>query len=269
MLKYGLTFLAFLGGLYGLLLLILWVGQERFIFQASSLPQGFAFTFPRPFEEIHLPAGKDTVHGLYFPARPGQKSRQVVLYLHGNAGTLEQWGDIQQPFTELGADILIIDYRGYGKSSGTPTEQKLYDDAEAAVAWLLERYEANQIVLYGRSLGSGVAAWLASRYAVQALVLETPYDELSNVIRAQVIVPLPDFIFRHRFPTHEYLPRRLCPAYILAGSRDRLIPLRLSRRLQPFLEEERHFIVIEGAGHHNLGAFPEYHFHLRRILLNS
>jgi fermentation-respiration switch protein FrsA (DUF1100 family) len=161
----------------------------------------------------------------------------------------------------------MIDYRGYGKSTGKPSEAGLYQDGEAALHWLLQHHHLEEIVFYGRSLGSGVAAYLATRYTPKSLLLETPYDVLPNVIQHQVMLPLPVGIFRHHFPNFRYLSEARCPIYILAGTHDRLIPLQLSLKLKPLLRSPSNFLIIQGAGHHNLSAFQAYHFELDRLLL--
>jgi uncharacterized protein len=264
MLKTVLT-LALLGAsLYGLLLLLLAIGQDRFIFQRSPLPADYTFQFDHPFEELMIDAGSANISALFF-CRP-DNSRGAVLYFHGNRGTLRHWGWEHRTFTQLGYNLLMIDYRGYGKSSGRPSEAGLYEDGEAALQWLLNRYPPSEIVLFGRSLGSGVAARLAAMYKVRLLILETPYDRLSNVVRSKVPVPLPDRLLRHDFPTEEWLPQAQCPAYVIAGGQDKLIAPQLSRRLQPLLKDPAHYFLIEGGGHANLSAFAEYHFQLRHLL---
>lgn len=258
--------LAFFVGLYLLVLLVVWLGQERFIFQAQRLPSGHTFLFEEPFEELSIPtADGETLSALFFPATG--MPRGAVLYFHGNRGNLSRWGNMHHPFTQRGYDVLMIDYRGYGKSTGTPSEAGLYQDAEAALQSLLRRHPLQDVIFYGRSLGSGVAAHLATQYGPRALIMETPYDAMPNVIQHQVRVPLLQSLFRHHFPNHRYLPRLNCPVYIFAGSHDRLIPEHLSRRLQPLLSDPAHFYLIEGASHHNIPAFKAYHFQLDCLLL--
>ncbi|MEQ8705382.1 MAG: alpha/beta hydrolase [Phaeodactylibacter sp.] len=266
LLKAGAVFFVGFLALYLLIVLVVWLGQERMIFQGHVLPQHYAFSFKADFEEYSIPAADGAIlNALLF--RSDSSSRGVVLYLHGNRGNLSRWGHMHRPFTQRGYDVLLIDYRGYGKSTGKPTESGLYQDGEAALQWLLQYYEARKIIIYGRSLGSGVAAYLAARNPHQLLILETPYDALTNVIQHQALLPLPGCIFRHHFPTYRYLPAAEGPIYILAGSHDRLIPLYLSKRLQPLIGTPENFKVIQGAGHRNLAAFQAYHFELDRLLL--
>lgn len=264
--KIGFGIVLVIGVLYALQLLAVVVGQSYFIFQKRQLAADYDFHFEHPFEEVYLPAGEARIHGLFFEPSAASTGK-VVLYLHGNRGNLKRWGAAYRTFAELGYAVLVIDYRGYGKSSGSPSEAGLYQDGEAAVEWLRSRYKMEDIVLYGRSLGSGVASYLASRYKAQLLILETPYDRLPHVIERHLPFPVPQQLFRHVFPNDRWLAESRCPAYLFAGSRDKLIPLRLPLRLRPLLPSPAHFITIEGGGHRNLSAFAEYHFQLRRLLL--
>ena len=252
--------------LYLLILLVVWLGQEQFIFQASQLPRDYAFQFDVPFEEITIPtADRVNLNALFFQS--DANTNGAILYFHGNRGTLSRWGHMHRPFTRLGYDVLIIDYRGYGKSGGEPTESGLYMDAEAALQWLKQHHPVDNTIAYGRSLGSGVAAYLATQHSFKALILETPYDLLTNVIQHKVLLPVPKQILRHHFPNKEYLPKAKCPVHIFAGSKDRLIPLKLSEQLIPALQSPDDFKIIQGAGHRNLAAFKAFHFELAQLLL--
>ena len=251
--------------LYGSIIAVVYSLQERLVFRPFLLMADYAYAFDHPCEELWLPAGAGVqLNALYF--RASAPSRGVVLYLHGNRGNLQRWAEYYADFIPLGYDFFIIDYRGYGKSSGVPSEAGLYQDAEAAYRWLASRYEEGQIVVYGRSLGSALAAWLGSRFTPQAVILETPYDNIPNVIRAQAGLPLPAGLFRLHFRNDYYLSRLNCPAYIFAGTQDALVPFRLSLRLRPLLPSPDHFIIFRGGDHHNLASFPEYQLHLAHIL---
>lgn len=252
--------------LYLIVVLVVWAGQERFIYQTRALPLDYRYAFDASYEEVSIPtADGEAINGLFFRARGD--SRGAVLYFHGNRGNLSRWGHMHRPFTDRGYDVLLIDYRGYGKSTGKPSETGLYQDGEAALQWLQQHHRLEQVIFYGRSLGSGVAAYLASRHTPKSLILETPYDVLPNVIQHQVMLPLPRGIFRHHFPTFRYLSEARCPIHILAGTHDRLIPLRLPLKLKPLLRSPSDLALIQGAGHHNLSAFQAYHFELDRLLL--
>lgn len=254
--------------LYGVLLLLVFLLQERLVFQPFRLPPAHRFFFnAKGWREIWVETEDGALlNALLFRAPPGGRSKGVILYLHGNQGHLQRWAQHQGAFTRLGYDFFAIDYRGYGKSSGRPSEQGLYADGEAAYRWLLKHYPEEDIVVYGRSLGSAVASRLAKRRRPRLVILETPFDNMPNVIRAISRLPIPDALFRLQFPNDRYLPEANCPAFIFAGTRDRVVEYRLSQHLRPFLNSPEAFITIDGAGHRNLDTFPKYHYELERVL---
>lgn len=250
---------------YVLLVLVVYFFQAKIVFQGRSLPPDYVFQFDTPFEEVNFnTADGASINALFFPA--AQISKGAILYLHGNRGNLVRWGKEHAGFNRLGYDCLFIDYRGYGKSTGQPSEEGLYQDAEAAYQWLADQYPTDSIILYGRSLGSGVAAYLAQKYPARLAILETPYNNIPDLFQSKVLVPLPRSAYRISFPTDVYLKGANMPVYVLAGERDQLILLQLSERLRPLLSSAEHFWVIAGAGHRNLSDFPSYWYHLSGIL---
>ena len=266
--KIVLQLILLVAGLYGVLLLFLFLFQSRIIFQPFKMGQETPFAFDAIFEEHYLTTSDGvSINALFFPAP--NKSKGVVLYLHGNRGNLNRWGQYHKDFTSLGFDFFIIDYRGFGKSAGHPSEEGIYKDAEAAYQWLLQRYASSKVIIYGRSLGSGPATYLASRHPAKQLILETPYDNIPNVVRAKSKVPIPPGLIRTHFPNDRRLSSVDIPAYIFVGSHDKLIPLRCSARLQPHLSVSDAFFIIEGAGHKNLSDYGEYHHFLAEILLGG
>ncbi|MEL6923793.1 MAG: alpha/beta hydrolase, partial [Bacteroidota bacterium] len=206
----------------------------------------------------------ENIDALYFTAP--DSTLGVVLYLHGNADNLQRWAQYHPDFTERGYDFFAIDYRGYGKSTGKATEQGLYKDAERAYHWLRQRFPSQQIIIYGRSLGTGVASHLAQVAAAKMLVLETPYDNMQNLLLTRMpALPLP-FQLRYQFPTDERLPLIDEPVYILQGTEDSVVPYRDAVRLKPLLKTGDRFITIEGGGHKNLSEFELFQQTLDELL---
>lgn len=140
---------------------LMYFKQELFLFLPDKLPQDFEFSYPNA-TEVFLPIENNQhIHGLYFTA--DQKAKGVVLYFHGNAGALDKWGLVADNFAPLGYDVLIMDYRTYGKSQGKLSEQNLFNDAQLAYNYLRKNFGARDIVIYGRSIGTGIATHLASK----------------------------------------------------------------------------------------------------------
>ncbi len=245
-------------------MVLLWYFQEKLIFFPDILPHDYVFHFATPFEEHFIPAGDGAViNGLLFKA---EGSQGVILYFHGNAGSLRSWGGVASDFTDKGFDLMIIDYRGYGKSTGSISEKALYSDAIAVFDFLQAKYPGNRIILYGRSLGTGIAAYLAGKRSPKALLLETPYDNFTN-IAAHHMPFLPNgLLLRYRFPTDEWLKEVQCPVHIIHGTADRIVPYQFGEQLAISLGPAANFHTITGGHHNDLSYFPEFHEALNNIL---
>lgn len=232
--------------------------QKKVLFQPTALAADYQFRFDAPFEEVFLEAPDGPrINALWFktdcPVRRG-----VVLYLHGNRDNLQRWGSFSRDFTALGWDFFAIDYRGYGKSTGEPDEAGCYIDGGLAYDFLRKNYPPEQIVIFGRSLGSGVATHLAARVLAKMLVLETPFDNVRGIAEGHLggisLKVEPAF----RFPNDENLSKTTMPVLIFHGTRDRVVPLRSAQNLKRHLKPGDEFVVIEGGSHNDLGSFELY-----------
>ncbi|MBA2660902.1 MAG: alpha/beta hydrolase [Bradymonadaceae bacterium] len=208
--------------------------QSKLIFVPERLPADYAFALADHEEEHFF----ETVDGERLNAiwsrAPGD-SRATVLYFHGNAGSLRTWKEVASDFTALGLDTFIIDYRGYGKSSGRLSEAGLYHDAQAAWDYLLAKgLLPADIVIYGRSIGTGVASELAANVdAARALILESPFTSLVALAKELNPFLLPGLLLRFRFDNATKLPRAQMPILLVHGARDGLIPASHSHKLHP------------------------------------
>src|SRR5690554_2190456 len=148
--------------LYVLIWVLLILFQEKLIFMPSELPQDYKYEFSYDFKELYLEShdGKARLNALHFKVN---SPKGIVVYYHGNAGQLADWGHVVQDFAESGYDVLVVDYRGYGKSTGKLSEKALYSDALLFYNYALERYPENNIVVYGRSLGTTFATYVAAK----------------------------------------------------------------------------------------------------------
>jgi pimeloyl-ACP methyl ester carboxylesterase len=253
-----------IGKVLGLVLLIyaavcigFYVSQDKIIFQSEKLPENYIFTFDQEFEEHFITTydGKK-INALLFPTQ--QQSKGLILYFHGNADNLQRWGKYAVDFTTLGYDVLMTDYRGYGKSEGTPNEEDFYKDAQTILQWSHDNIESKRLIIYGRSLGSAVASNLASTANPDLLILETPFEKLSGALYF-----LPS---RYDFPNQAFLPKVKCRKIFIHGTDDWVVPLASAVKLKPFLNDNDRFIFIEGGSHNNLREFAEYHKTLKEVL---
>lgn len=251
--------------IYCLIIVGVYLFNQLIIYQGKALSSNHTFKFDAPFEELFLKTeDQETIHGLYFPV--DSNARGIVLYFHGNRDNLDRWGKFYEDFHALDYDFLAIDYRGYGKSTGKPSEEGLYMDAQAAYQWARTKYEPDQIVIFGRSLGSGVASNLAMKQPARKLVLETPYHSMTGVFRIQSMILWLPFPLKNAFPNDEHLTKVEIPTMIFHGTNDRVVPMRSAIKLKPLLQEESNFIIIEGGKHRGLNQFELYRTKLTAFL---
>ncbi len=185
-------------------------------------------------------------------------SRGLVYYFKGNSRSIKGWAKFAKDFMANGYDIFMMDYRGFGKSVGKRSERRLYDDSQQLYRWLLKQYDEDDIIIYGRSLGSGIATRIASWNNPKLLILDSPYFSFyHNIKRWGFWMPL-RFLLRYQIRTDQFIKKVEAPIKIIHGNKDRLIPYSHSVRLTE-IKEEIDLITIDGGGHNNLPDFPEYH----------
>lgn len=231
--------------------------QHFIFFRPELLPSSFKYNYTFPFEELEFEM-KDggMINGIYFKV---PSSRGVVFYLKGNSRSIKGWGKFSKDFLSNGYDFLMVDYRGFGKSRGKRSQKRLFNDSQFMYDWLLERYDEDKIVLYGRSLGSGIAARIASWNNPKLLILDSPYYSFYyNTRRFLFWTPL-KWIMRYPIRTNEYLKTVSCPIHIIHGTHDYLIPYKQSEMLCSLWPEKVKLIPITGAGHNNLQDYPEFY----------
>jgi uncharacterized protein len=252
--------------IYVLFCFLMYLLQNKLLFHPEKLPASYKFAFDMPFEEINYETEPGiTINALKFKA---ENPQGIVLYLHGNAGSLRNWGYVADIFVQSGYDCLMIDYRGYGKSTGEMTRAGAIHDLEYIYNKLKEEYGEENITLFGRSLGSGMAAYLAAHYQPQRLILESPYYSLSDVATRMIPI-IPPFLLRFDFATYQYMPEITCPVYIFHGTEDEVIYYGSSQKLKEHFKEKDRLLTIEGGGHNNLASFVQYDIQLKEILQSN
>lgn len=240
-------------GGYLLIVALAWSFQERLVFfpsgKLSVSPANIGFDF----EEVRLESEDGVrLHGWFIPAPAGMQ-RPAVLFFHGNAGNISHRLEMIRIIHELGLACLVVDYRGYGKSGGKPSEQGLYMDARAARDWFLNEkgLKPAEVLLWGRSLGGAVAAELAADNSPGALVVESCFTSLPEMGR-KIYPFLPvKAISRLRFPVERYLKRVSCPVLVVHSPDDEIVPYEFGRRLYQAAPEPKRFLEISGG--HNEG----------------
>ena len=191
-------------------------------------------------------------------------ARFITLYFHGNAGNITDRYPHFLEITSAGSSLLMIDYRGYGKSAGRPSENGLYKDADAAYDHLIRSgYRPDQIILHGESLGTAVAIDLASRRSCAALVVEAPFTSAKDV--ARTVLPVIGPALTWAFDSQGKIGRVHAPTLFIHGDRDEIIPLRLGQALFAAAPEPKSFWIVPGAHHNDIvetaGDGYEHHLH--------
>jgi fermentation-respiration switch protein FrsA (DUF1100 family) len=244
---------ALLGSLtYGALTLFLFTWQEQMVFLPTTSVAATPAQLGLTYEDVRLHSGAGVqLQAWYVPA--ADPEAPVVLFFHGNAGNISHRLDTLGLLHGLGLSTLIIDYRGYGNSTGRPTEPGLYQDALAAWRYLVEERAVppEHIVLHGRSLGAAVAAWLATQERPGALILESAFLSVPE-LGAHHYPWLPvRLLARIRFPLDEYLRSVQVPVLVVHSPADEIVPFAHGRALYAAAREPRAFLEIRGG--HNEG----------------
>ncbi|MCB1110357.1 MAG: alpha/beta fold hydrolase [Chlamydiia bacterium] len=244
--------------------------QEDMLFQKATLPQEYAFAFEEPFEELFLETEEGArINALYFKTK---NPKGIVLYFHGRGGNLsDNWGKVSREFTSRNYELFVMDYRGFGKSTGKLSEKAICHDADFCYDYLTNYYREDQIVVYGRSLGTGIATYVASHHDPKTLVLEAPYFSILDLTPRQApylprfLIPL---LLKYHFRTDQWIVRVDAPIHIFHGTDDELVPYDSSTRLLKLLKDKRDasLISIENGKHNHLRFHPKYQDALTLIL---
>ena len=186
---------------------------------------------------------------------PPRGEKPVVLYFHGNGGALRYRADRFRALTADGTGLIALSYRGYGGSTGSPTEAGLIADAAAAYAFAAARYPAERIVAWGESLGSGVAIALAATHKFGRLVLEAPFTSAADVgARAYWFLPV-RLLMKDQFRSDARIGKVTAPLLILHGARDAVVPIALGERLFALANEPKRFVRFANGGHEDLDQY--------------
>jgi hypothetical protein len=258
-----LGLLALLAGIYVLLGAMLYMLQGSMVYLAN-LPGRALDATPADIgldhEDVYIDtADGERLHGWYVPAAPQGTSgaRGVLLFFHGNAGNISHRLESIAIFNRLRLDVLIVDYRGYGRSTGKPTERGTYRDAQASWDYLVgaRGIEPGRIVVFGRSLGGAVGAWLASQVpaaeAPAAVIIESSFSSGADMARRLYPVFPARLLTRLKYPVTDYAARLRCPVLVVHSRDDEIIPFAMGRAIYAAAPQPKSFLELRGD--HNAG----------------
>jgi len=240
--------------------------QDYVLFKPEKLPKDFQFDYENQETKEYNLETRDggIINGLRF--YPKGDSKGVVIYLKGNSKSIKGWGKFAVDFTRHGYNVLMVDYRGFGKSTGKRSQKAIKRDLQLVYNKVKEKTTEDRIILYGRSLGSGFATKLASMNHPKMLILDAPYYSLTKVTaRYMPFMPL-SILIKYPLPTYKWLKYVQCPVHIIHGTHDKLIPYKSSVKLSQVNAKLTKLHTVIGGGHKNLNNFESYHKMLDDIL---
>ncbi|EDP96470.1 alpha/beta fold hydrolase [Kordia algicida OT-1] len=240
--------------------------QEKIIFRSEVLPQDHVFTSSLPFEELYLKATDDAIlHGLHYKQ---ENPQGIILYFHGNARTIDYWGKwAEQLSTQYNYDVVIMDYRGYGKSMGKRSHKKMLDDALLFYDYAQTKFTPEKTIIFGRSLGGAFATHVAKQRKAKLLILESTFTNVLDIARKQFwFLPL-KWLLKYPFQNDKNIKEISMPTHIIHGTDDEVVPYSHGQKLykKSGSNFKKCYTIKEGL-HNNLIDYPEYFQALDSIL---
>ncbi|HOB23291.1 MAG TPA: alpha/beta fold hydrolase [Kaistella sp.] len=246
--------------------------QEKVVFLPVILPHDHTYDFENDFEEYLWDTPFDgKINALHFRIK---NPKGVIAYFHGNADNLHRWGKIAVEFTKFGYDVLVMDYRGYGKSSGPRNEEYLYSDAQFFYDFAKENYGENKIIVYGRSLGGAFATKIAGENQPKMVILEATFYNLQDIVNRWLPEKVTDKVspkMTYHFLSNQNILKIKIPLYHFHGTKDSVVPIKSGKKLFEVFEKEhpkipKKFIEIKGGTHEDLIKYDEFIEEMKKIL---
>ena len=258
---------------YGAIVALAFAFQDQLLFQPSSRLLATPDDAGMPYETVHLDTDDgETLHGWWIPppdvsreTSPGELAKHTLLFFHGNAGNISGRLESVKQFHELGLNVLIVDYRGYGQSTGSPSEEGIYRDADACWRYLTKAkgFAPQNIVVFGRSMGGGPATWLATREQPGAVILESVFTNVPDVGAHHYSFLPVRALATNQFDNESRVGGTKAPKLFIHSRGDRVVPFELGRRVYEAAAEPKQFLEIEGG--HNDGFLVSEESYLRTI----
>ena len=246
--------------------------QEKVVFLPVILPHDHTYDFENDFEEYLWDTPYEgKINALHFRIK---NPKGVIAYFHGNADNLHRWGKIAVDFTKFGYDVLVMDYRGYGKSSGPRNEEYLYSDAQYFYDYAKDNYGEEKIIVYGRSLGGAFATKIAGENQPKMVILEATFYNLQDIVNRWLPGKVTDKVspkMTYHFLSNQNILKIKVPLYHFHGTKDSVVPLKSGKKLFEVFEKEhpkipKKFIEIKGGTHEDLIKYDEFIEEMKKIL---
>ena len=245
--------LTYLVAIYLSFACFVYVMQDSYIFLPVKAEYGDMSNLEN-VEEYRIKTEGIDLHG--WLVNKGYVKDKLVIYYGGNAEDV--YWNIMDHYDKAGYAILLVNYRGYGLSGGKSSEKRIFADAELIHDDVTAKYSPEKVIFYGRSLGSGVAAYMSSVRQVAGMILVSPYDSMVNMAREQFPIFPVSILLKHRFDSVKYLENYRGPLCIIYGGRDNIIPNRRTEALIKNIKGQKDVVLIEGADHNDIAGFGLY-----------
>jgi len=239
--------------------------QEKLLFvPLGTLSRNANIELGTDFEEVYLEGVEEgKIHAIHMKI---ESPRGCVLYFHGNTGHLKRWAPIAEELTSFGFDVFVPDYRGYGKSKGPRSQENFYSDAMLCYQYILKQYADEQICIYGRSIGTAMASWLAGQTHSGGVILETPFNNLKDVAAYHTkIIPV-SFLLKYGFRSELHIKHSSAPILIAHGTRDLIVPYRCGFSLYKTARDKAEMVTIPGGHHSDLNGYPVFREKLQNFI---
>jgi alpha-beta hydrolase superfamily lysophospholipase len=243
----------------------MYFSQEKLIFlNGNKLDKNYTYKFVDDFEELFLKTEDGNhINALHFKL---EKPKGIVLFCHGNSGNLEKWGSKVSFFLDFNYEVLVFDYRNYGKSTGSFNEEKMYADALFVYRYLNNLFREETIVVYGFSIGSTFATRIAALNNPKELILEAPFFNFKKAVQHYSKFA-PIFLLKYQFRTDLAIVKVTAPITIFHGNKDKITPFKGAKMLFELNQSSSNkFIEIDGGTHHNIREHKLYLKSLQEIL---
>ncbi len=240
---------------------VLYFTQELFLFHGKKLPANYIFNYGEDavFRENNI-TRKDgsNLNFLQFKPTDSNEIAGIVIYYHGNMQNINRYAPFVKIFTINGYEVWMMDYPGFGKTNGKRTEQKMLDDGQFIYDLAAKKVQKDSIIIYGKSMGTGIATYVAAHNNCKRVILETPYYSLKTVYDDFTFIYPTKWMLRFQFPSYKNIPLIKAPITIFHGTNDELISYANASRLNPLLKPIDEFVTIQNGGHNDLMKFPLY-----------
>ena len=243
---------------------VLYFVQDSILFHPKPLSKEYKFSFQQPFEEINIPFEKNNLNIVKF--QPDSRRKGIVLFYHGNMKNVEHYKKYPPIFLRNHYEVWMIDYPGFGKTTGKRTEKIMEEQGLALYDMATKAIKSDSIIIYGKSMGTGVASYIASHRNCQQLILETPYYSIRSLAKHYFPIYPVKSLIKYFFPVHDYLKKVQAPITIFHGTKDEVVPYKHSKWLK---EENKNLelITIEKGRHNNLSNFDLFQKKMDSLLI--